>query len=69
LSAEQVAALGEYLEPATSAQIEPDDHRGVGESIRSEARKVEGRTLAPAEHERPLTFWRRLRLFFRRARR
>jgi hypothetical protein len=29
-------------------------------------RKLEGKTLAPTESERPLTFWRRVRLFFRR---
>ena len=65
LSREQFDQLGEYLEPATSAEIEPDDHRGVGESIGAEVRELEGRTLAPSEHERPLTLWRRLRLFFR----
>jgi hypothetical protein len=66
LSKEQVDHSGEYLEPATSAQIEPDDHGGMGTAIRGEMRKLEGKTLAPTEHERPLTIWRRLRLFFRR---
>ena len=66
LSPEQVAALDEYLEPATSAEIEADDKSGTGEAIRGEFRKLEGKTLAPTEPERPLTFWRRVRLFFRR---
>jgi hypothetical protein len=69
LSREQVDQLGEYEEPATSAEIEPDDHHGVGESIGAEFRELEGKTLAPTEHERPLTFWRRLRLYFSRERR
>jgi hypothetical protein len=66
LSPEQVDGLDEYLEPATSAEIEADNKGGTGEAIRGEARKLEGKTFAPAEPERPLTFWRRVRLFFRR---
>jgi len=68
LSPEQVEALDEYLEPATSAEIEADNKGGTGEAIRGEVRKLEEKTLAPTEHERPLTIWRRLRLFFRRLR-
>jgi len=68
LSPEQVERLGEYLEPATSAQIEAANKSGMGEGIRGELRKLEGKTLAPTEHERPLTIWRRIRLFFRRLR-
>jgi Uncharacterized protein conserved in bacteria (DUF2171) len=66
LSPGQVEALDEYLEPATSAAIEAGDKGGTGEAIHGEARKLEGKTFAPAEPERPLTFWRRVRLFFRR---
>ena len=68
LSPEQVEALDEYLEPATSAEIEADNKGGTGEAIRGEVRKLEDKTLAPTEHERPLTFWRRIRLYFRRLR-
>ncbi len=68
LSPEQVEALDEYLEPATSAEIEADNKGGTGEAIRGEVRKLEEKTLAPTEHERPLTFWRRIRLYFRRLR-
>ncbi|MGZ4258682.1 MAG: DUF2171 domain-containing protein [Gaiellaceae bacterium] len=66
LSPEQVEALGEYLEPATSAEIEADDKGGAAAAISGELRKLEGKTLAPTEPERPLTIWRRIRLFFRR---
>jgi hypothetical protein len=68
LTPTQVEQLGEYLEPATSAEIEPETKGGTGEAIRGELRKLEGKTLAPTEHERPLTIWRRVRLFFRRLR-
>jgi hypothetical protein len=68
LSPEQVDALDEYLEPATSAEIEADNKGGTGAAISGEARKLEGKTFAPTEHERPLTIWRRIRLFFRRLR-
>jgi hypothetical protein len=68
LSTEQVEQLDEYLEPATSAEIEADNKGGTSEAIRGEFRKLEGKTLAPTEHERPLTFWRRVRLYFRRLR-
>jgi len=33
LTPEQVGQLDEYLEPATSAEIEPDSKGGIGESI------------------------------------
>ena len=68
LSREEVDSLGEYQEPATSAQIEAETKGGAGEAIRGEFRKLVGKTLAPTEHERPLTIWRRIRLYFRRLR-
>jgi hypothetical protein len=68
LSADQVAALGEYLEPATSAEIEPDGKGGLGEAIASEARELEGDALAPIQRrEHSMNIWRRLWLFFRRS--
>ena len=66
LGPEQVDALDEYLEPATSAEIEADDKGGTVEAIGAELRKLEAKTFAPTEPQRPLTFWRRVRLFFRR---
>ena len=66
LSSEEVQRLGEYLEPATSAQIEPESRGGIGESLGAEAREVESEVLAPPKHERALNVWQRLALFFRR---
>src|SRR2546426_806789 len=64
LTREQVARLGEYLEPATSAEIEPDSKGGIGESIGAEARELEGKGFAPTqkrEHSmngsRPIAFF------------
>jgi hypothetical protein len=58
----------EFLEPATSAVIEPSDHHGVGESIGAEARKLEGKAIHPVEHQKSVGFVRRINLFFRRKR-
>ena len=58
----------EFLEPATSAEIEPDDHRGFGESVGAEARKIEGKAIHPVEHQKSEGFWRRLYLWFKRER-
>ena len=67
LTSEQVAQLDEYLEPATSAEIQPDSKGGIGESIRSEIREVEGDVLAPTQrHEHPMNIWRRIAFFFKR---
>jgi len=67
LTPEQVDRLGEYLEPATSAEIEADNRSGFGESIRAEARELEGKALAPTQkHEHSMNVWRRIAFFFRR---
>jgi hypothetical protein len=67
LTREQVAELGEYLEPATTAEIEPDSKGGVGESVSAELREVEGKLVAPTEqHEHSMNIWRRIAFFFRR---
>ncbi len=67
LTREQVEGADAFLEPATSAVIEPDDHRGVGESIGAEARKLEGKAFAPTQrHEHPMNLWRRIAFYFRR---
>jgi hypothetical protein len=58
----------EFLEPATSAVIEPSDHHGVGESIGAEARKLEGKAIHPVEHQKSVGFVRRVYLYFRRRR-
>lgn len=67
LTVAEVDGLGDYLEPATSAQIEPDDRAGVGAGFGAEARKLEGKALAPTQrHEHPMNIWRRLWFVLRR---
>jgi hypothetical protein len=67
LAPEQVTQLREYLEPATSAEIEPDSKGGVGERLAADARELEGRAFAPTQrHEHSMNLWRRLAFFFRR---
>jgi hypothetical protein len=66
LSPEQVDALEEYREPATSEQIEADDKGGLGASVGAEVREVEGGLIHPVEHERRETLARRIVLLFRR---
>ena len=67
LTREQVDRLGEYLEPATSAEIEPGGKAGVGESMAAGARALEGKVVAPAQrHEHSMNIWRRIAFFFRR---
>jgi hypothetical protein len=67
LTPAQVDQLGEYLEPATSAQIEPNSKGGMGESVRAEARELEGKAFAPTQRqEHSMNIWRRIAFFFRR---
>jgi hypothetical protein len=67
LSREQVAQLGEYLEPATSAEIEPDSKGGFGEALGADVRELEGKVFAPTQkHEHSMNMWRRIAFFFRR---
>jgi hypothetical protein len=66
LTAEQTGALGEYVEPATSAQIQPDDHRGLGEQLGADVRELEGKAIHPVEQQRPVGLVRRISFLFRR---
>ncbi|TML42039.1 MAG: DUF2171 domain-containing protein [Actinobacteria bacterium] len=67
LTREQVGRLGEYREPATSAEIEADSKGGIGESLAADARELEGKVLAPTQrHEHSMNIWRRIAFFFRR---
>ena len=67
ITREQVESLGEYLEPATSAEIEPDSKGGVGEEIGADVREVEAKAFAPIEkHEHEMNVYRRIAFFFRR---
>ena len=70
LTSGQAEQLGEYLEPATSAVIEPESKGGARESIAAEVRELEGKALAPTQtHEHSMNIWRRIAFFFRRLRR
>ncbi|HEY5058130.1 MAG TPA: DUF2171 domain-containing protein [Gaiellaceae bacterium] len=69
LSPEQAAQLGEFLEPATTAAIEPDSKGGFGASVGAELREIEGKVLAPVQtHEHSMNIVRRIGFFFRRLR-
>jgi hypothetical protein len=66
----ELEQLGEYLEPATSAEIEPDSKGGLGETLGSDLREVEGKVFAPTQrHEHSMNIWRRIAFFVRRAKR
>ena len=59
--------FGEYLEPATTAQIEPEDRGGVGATIGADVREVEGKVFAPTQrHEHSMNVWPRIAFWFRR---
>ena len=67
LTTQQVESLEEYLEPATSAEIEADNKGGLGDSVRAEARELEGKVFAPTQkHEHSMNLSRRIAFFFRR---
>lgn len=69
LDHEQAAQLARFLEPATSAQIEPDDHGGLAERLAADVREVEGKVIEPTQrHEHPLNIWTRLAHLLRRLR-
>jgi hypothetical protein len=69
LTREQVDQLGEYLEPATSAEIEPAGKGGIGGALGSDLRQIEGDVVAPTQkHEHSMNIWRRIAFFFRRLR-
>jgi hypothetical protein len=70
LTREQVAELPEFLEPATSLEVEPESKGGAFETLRADVRELEGDVAAPIQkHEHPMNVWRRLAFFFRRLRR
>ncbi len=68
LSADQVAALGEYLEPATSEIIEADNKSSFGSRLAADVREIEGKAIHPVEHQRSFSFLRRLFFWFKRER-
>jgi len=59
--------LGEYLEPATSGEIEPDSKGGLGETLGADMREVEAKVAAPIQkHEHSMGLGERISLFFKR---
>ena len=67
LTPEQVAQLPEYLEPATTLEVEPDSKGGFGETLAADVREVESDAFAPIQrHEHPMNLWRRIAFFFKR---
>ena len=56
LTRDECDRLGEYMEPATSAEIEPG-----GGAVKGELRGLESRFVDPPQtHEHPVNVWRRL---------
>jgi hypothetical protein len=66
LTSEEIEGTSEFLEPATSEEIEPDDHRGLGETIGADARELEGKALHPVERQRSVGLVRRVYLLIQR---
>ena len=67
LSHDQVAALDQYHEPATSAEIEADNKGGAAAGLAADVRRAEGAMLHPIQrHEQPMNVWRRMYLAVRR---
>jgi hypothetical protein len=66
LSSADFAETSEFLEPATSAEIEPSDHRGIGETIGADVRKVEGKAIHPVERQQSVGLIRRIDFWFHR---
>jgi hypothetical protein len=67
LTPAEVERLGEYLEPATSAVIEPDSKGGLGETVGADVRELGAKVAAPIEkHEHSMSIWRRIAFLFKR---
>jgi hypothetical protein len=67
LSHEEVGSLGEYREPATSLEVEPDSRAGSG--VAAEVRELEADAVAPIQRrEHSMNIWRRMWFFIRRRR-
>lgn len=67
LTAAEVEQLGEYLDPATSAEIEGDNRGGGGAEAAADVREIEGEFVRPVQrHAHSMNVWRRLYLAIRR---
>jgi hypothetical protein len=68
LTRAQFEQLGEYLEPATSEEVEPESEGGLAETARADIREIEGKVLAPTQrHEHSMNIWRRIAFWLRRS--
>src|SRR5438128_12458564 len=67
LSPEDAGRLGEFREPAVQEQIQPDDHRSVGEALRADVRGIESWT-HPPRREHSVGLWGRIVFAWRRLR-
>ena len=69
LTREQFGELGEFLEPASSEEIEAGEKESFSEELGAEAREIEGKVLAPTQrHEHSVNIWRRIAFFLHRQR-
>lgn len=68
LPAAEVASLEEYREPAPSVEIEPDDRKGLGESLAAGYRSVVSDVAPLPSHEHSVSLWERVKLLFHRER-
>jgi hypothetical protein len=69
LSHQEAAQLQPYLQPATSLDIKPGDHGGMGEAIAAETRKIESGIVEPTQsHEHPFNLFTRIAHLLRRMR-
>jgi hypothetical protein len=67
LTRAEAEQLEEYLEPASSEEIEPDSKGGLREEISADVREVEGRIFAPTQrHDNSMNIWRRIAFWIRR---
>jgi hypothetical protein len=67
LTPAEVEELAEFLDPATSEEIEGDNRGGAGAEAAADVREIEGKFVRPVQrHEHSMNVWRRLYLALRR---
>jgi hypothetical protein len=66
ISQAEFEGASEFLEPATSEEIEPSDHHGLGETIGADVREVAGKAIHPVERQQSVGLIRRIDLWFHR---
>ena len=66
LTRDEVERSDEFLEPATTAQIEPDSRGGLGQQVGADVRELEGKAIHPVERQRSVGLVGRVYLLLRR---